>query len=31
MAVSDIISNHMTQHHLTNLQKIEQQGLEHFK
>ena len=31
MAVSDIISNHMTHHHLASLQEIEQQGSEHFK
>ena len=31
MAVSDMISNHMTHHHLANLQKTEQQGSEHFK
>ena len=31
MAVRDIISHHMTHHHLANLQKIEQQGSEHFK
>ena len=30
MAVRDIISNHMTHHHQASLQKIEQQGTEHF-